>query len=133
MAEDHWTGTFAGARDAATATHGEATMREAFREIVSGWTLIDGIDDLTDRIERAAVWTQANGPLEPDERATVELMIRAQVAHGMPDLIRAAGLQDEFGLPHEEDEEDEDEESREERLLNALGDSGVLHPGDDSG
>jgi hypothetical protein len=104
-------------------------MREGFREIVSGWTLIAGIDDLTDRIERAAVWTQANGPLEPDEQETVELMIIAQVARGMPDLIRAAGLQDEYGLPREDDEE-EDEESREERLLDALADSGVLHPGD---
>jgi hypothetical protein len=80
-------------------------MREAFREIVSGWTLIDGIDDPTDRIERAAAWTKANGPLEPDEHATVELMIRAQVARGMPDLIRRAGLEREFGLPREDDDD----------------------------
>jgi hypothetical protein len=57
-------------------------MRDEFREIVSGWTLYDGIDDLTDRIERAAAWTKANGPLLPDEEATIKLMIEAQIARG---------------------------------------------------
>jgi len=55
-------------------------MRDGFREIVSGWMLIDGTDDLTDRIERVAEWTEANGPLEPDEEATIALMIEAQIA-----------------------------------------------------
>lgn len=58
-------------------------MRDGFRDIVSGWTLIDDFDDLTDRIERAAEWTRANGPLEPDEHATVKLMIETQVAKGI--------------------------------------------------
>jgi hypothetical protein len=57
-------------------------MRDGFREIVSGWTLYDGIDDLMDRIERAAAWTKANGPLLPDEEATIKLMIEAQIARG---------------------------------------------------
>jgi hypothetical protein len=55
-------------------------MRDAFREIVSGWTLISGLEDITDKIERAAEWTKANGPLEPDEEKTIELMIQAQIA-----------------------------------------------------
>ena len=58
-------------------------MRDGFREIVSGWTLISGMEDLTDRIERAAEWTEANGPLEADEEATVKLMIEAQIARGI--------------------------------------------------
>ena len=58
-------------------------MRDGFREIVSGWTIIDDFDDLTDRIERAAEWTKANGPLEADEDATVKLMIEAQIARGI--------------------------------------------------
>jgi hypothetical protein len=58
-------------------------VRQAFKDIVSGWTLYDGIEDLTDRIERAAVWTKANGPLESDEEATIKLMIEAQIARGL--------------------------------------------------
>src|SRR5258708_7919053 len=53
----------------------EARMRDGFREIVSGWTLISGMEDLTERIERASEWTKANGPLQPDEEATVKMMI----------------------------------------------------------
>lgn len=74
-------------------------MRDGFRDIVSGWMLIDDFDDLTDRIERSAEWTKVNGPLEPDEQATAEFMIKAQIARGMPDLIRALGMEREFGLP----------------------------------
>lgn len=58
-------------------------MRPEFHEIVSGWTLIDGMDDITDRIERACEWAEANGPLQPDEEATVKLMIETQVARGI--------------------------------------------------
>jgi hypothetical protein len=57
-------------------------LREGFQEITSGWTLIDDFDDLTDRIERAAAWTKANGPLLPDEEATIEFMIECQIARG---------------------------------------------------
>lgn len=74
-------------------------MREGFREITSGWTFISGVADLTDRIERAAEWTKVNGPLELDEQATVEVMIKAQIARGMPDLVEALGWAKEFGLP----------------------------------
>jgi hypothetical protein len=58
-------------------------VRDEFRAIVSGWTLVDGMEDITDRIERAAQWTAAHGPLEPDEQATVKLMIRTQIARGI--------------------------------------------------
>ena len=55
-------------------------MRDAFRDIVSGWTLYSGVAALTERIEEAAEWTKANGPLEPDEEATMKLMIESQIA-----------------------------------------------------
>lgn len=84
-------------------------MREGFLEITRGWTLIDGMEDLTDRIERLAVWTKTNGPLQSDEEATVALLIKAQIARGMPDVIRMAGLDREYGLPSE-DHRDESED-----------------------
>jgi hypothetical protein len=58
-------------------------MRDEFREIVSGWMLVDGFDELTDRIERSAKWAEANGPLLADEAATVRLMIQSQIARGI--------------------------------------------------
>jgi hypothetical protein len=58
-------------------------MRDGFREIVSGWMIIDDFDDLTGRIQRAAEWTEANGALDPDEYATVEAMIESQIARGI--------------------------------------------------
>jgi hypothetical protein len=83
-------------------------MREGFREITSGWMLIDDFDDLTDRIERLARWTKAIGPLEPDEKVTFEMMIQVQIARGMSDLIRAFGMEDEFGLPRHKEAADDD-------------------------
>lgn len=53
----------------------EQTIRPEFAEIVSGWMLIDGMNDLTERIERAAEWTKQNGPLLPVEEITVKMMI----------------------------------------------------------
>jgi hypothetical protein len=44
--------------------------------------LVDDWDALTDRIERLAGWTTANGPLTEDEEATVKLMIEHQIATG---------------------------------------------------
>lgn len=58
-------------------------VRDGFREIVSGWMLVDDFDDLTDRIERSAIWTKENGPLLPDEQATVRAMIGSQFARGL--------------------------------------------------
>lgn len=55
-------------------------MREEFKDIVSGWALQSGLGPLTEHIEAAAEWTKANGPLEPDEEATIKLMIEAQIA-----------------------------------------------------
>ncbi len=60
-------------------------MREEFAAIVSGWTLISGMAAITDRIEEVARWTKENGPLLPDEEATVKLMIRTQIARGWYD------------------------------------------------
>jgi hypothetical protein len=57
-------------------------MRDGFAAIVNGWTLISGIDDLTDRIEQVAEWTKENGPLLPSEEATIRLMIECQIARG---------------------------------------------------
>lgn len=57
-------------------------MRDGFRAITSGWMLIDDFDDLTDRIERAAEWTRANGSLLADEEATIDFMIDARIARG---------------------------------------------------
>jgi hypothetical protein len=58
-------------------------LRDEFREIVSGWMLIDDFDDLTDRIERTAEFVRQTGPLQPDEERTVEMMIQAQIARGI--------------------------------------------------
>lgn len=58
-------------------------LRPDFRDIVSGWTLMSGLDAITDRIERAAEWTKANGPLTKDEQATIDMMIRCQIARGL--------------------------------------------------
>jgi hypothetical protein len=57
-------------------------MREEFQAIVSGWMLISGMGDITDRIESVAEWTKANGPLQADEEATIKLMIESQIARG---------------------------------------------------
>jgi hypothetical protein len=61
-------------------------MRQTFRDIISGWTLIDGFDAITEKIEQAAKWTKANGPLEPDEEATIKMMIECQVARGLDEF-----------------------------------------------
>jgi hypothetical protein len=58
-------------------------MRAEFDEITSGWTLISGMDDLTERIERAAEWTKTNGPLELDEHDRIKLMIEVQIERGI--------------------------------------------------
>jgi len=58
-------------------------MRGDFRDIVGGWMLVDDFDDVTERIERAAKWAKANGPLLPDETATIGWMIKAQFARGL--------------------------------------------------
>lgn len=58
-------------------------VRDGFREIVSGWMLVDDFDDLTDRIERSAVWAKEHAPLLPDEQATVKCMIETQFARGL--------------------------------------------------
>ncbi len=58
-------------------------MRQGFRDISSGWMLYSGTEDLDERIERLAEWTKENGPLEPDEHATVRFMIESQIARKM--------------------------------------------------
>ncbi len=61
-------------------------MRDGFRDVVSGWPLISGFDAITDYIEAAARWTEENGPLEPDEQATIKLMIECQIARGLDEF-----------------------------------------------
>jgi len=58
-------------------------MREGFRAAISGWTLIDDIEILGEYIEASARWVKAHGgerAMEPDEKATAQLMIQCQVA-----------------------------------------------------
>ena len=62
-------------------------MRQEFDEITSGWTLTDGFNALTETIERAASWTKANGPLQPDEEARIRLMIEHQIARSIEDGV----------------------------------------------
>jgi hypothetical protein len=57
--------------------------RDGFSDIAAGWMMIDDFDDLTERIERLAEWTKANGPLRPVEAATVKFMIESQIARGI--------------------------------------------------
>jgi hypothetical protein len=66
-------------------------VRPGFREITDGWMLVNDFDAVTDRIERLAEWAKANSPLQPDEAATVRMMIDAQTA-----------LAGDFGWPREE-------------------------------
>lgn len=57
-------------------------MRDGFRDIVSGWTLVQDVAAIGEFIEEAASWTAANGgekAMLDDERATVRAMIRFQV------------------------------------------------------
>lgn len=58
-------------------------MRDGFRDTISGWTLIHDVEALGERIQQAADWETENGPLEEDERATVQLMIQTQVVWGI--------------------------------------------------
>jgi hypothetical protein len=58
-------------------------MRQGCLDIVAGWMMVDDFEDLTDRIERAAEWAAANGPLTGDESATVALMIKSQIARAI--------------------------------------------------
>lgn len=58
-------------------------LRPGFEEIVSGWMLIDDVEALGERIEQAAEWTKINGPLLPDEDATMKFMVETQVAKGV--------------------------------------------------
>lgn len=54
-------------------------MRPEFLAITSGWTLVNDFDAMTERIERAADWSKNNGPMLPDEHATIQFMIEYQI------------------------------------------------------
>jgi hypothetical protein len=58
-------------------------MRDGFREIISGWTLIDDVDDISFRLEELARFSETNGPFEEDELKTIKLMIDVQVARAV--------------------------------------------------
>lgn len=67
-------------------------MRDGFREITSGWMLIDDAADLADRIVRLIAWAWPdNTPLEADELATLKFMMESLIVRE----LREAGL----GLP----------------------------------
>lgn len=57
--------------------------RAEFDAIVSGWMLVDDVEAIGDKIDEAAAWTKLNGPLLPDEEATVKMMIECQIAKGI--------------------------------------------------
>ena len=76
-------------------------MRDGFRAISSGWTLLP-LDGLTECIEALAEWTKANGPLEPDEQATVTMMIESQIARGGWD----GSGDDDYDPPRWDDDDD---------------------------
>lgn len=44
--------------------------------------LVSGFEAITQRIEEVGEWAKLNGPLLPDEKKTVELMIQCQIARG---------------------------------------------------
>ncbi|HZP61591.1 MAG TPA: hypothetical protein VFB27_14800 [Opitutaceae bacterium] len=58
-------------------------MRDGFLAIVRGWSFIDDVDALGDRIDQVGEWMKENGPLTPDEELTLQLMIRTQIAQGI--------------------------------------------------
>lgn len=62
-------------------------MRPEFEALISGWTLIDGVEPLTDRIEEVARWMTRNKlkmeDLSEIERKTIELMINTQIRRGV--------------------------------------------------
>jgi hypothetical protein len=57
-------------------------LRPGFAEISSGWMLVYTFEEVTDRIERLAKWSEANNPVTPFEYKTVQLMIEAQMVLG---------------------------------------------------
>ncbi len=58
-------------------------MRDEFRAVVSGWTLTSDVEDLGEYIGETVRFVEANGPLQPDEERTVEMMVECQVARGI--------------------------------------------------
>jgi hypothetical protein len=66
-------------------------MRDGFREISSGWMLVDDDADLADRIHRLMVWVADHKPFEADELATIKFMMESLLARE----LRDAGL----GIP----------------------------------
>lgn len=61
-------------------------MRDGFREISSGWMLVDDQRDLADRTLRLIGWAwPANAPLEPDELATLKFMLESLLARELRD------------------------------------------------
>ncbi len=61
-------------------------IRNGFKEIIEGWMFIDDSNDLDYRIEEAAKWIKENGPLLPDEEATIKMMINVQFERGLLEL-----------------------------------------------
>ena len=55
-------------------------MRDGFREIASGWMLVDDTDLLAERLEKIKAWSFDNAPLHGDELACVGMMIEVHDA-----------------------------------------------------
>jgi hypothetical protein len=66
-------------------------MRDGFRDVVAGWMLIDDVYAFKAKIDLAAVWTAAHGPLNSDEESTVKLMIASFCRKGIRDGKFTAG------------------------------------------
>ena len=58
-------------------------IRPGFAAIVSGWTLVDDMDAITEKIEEVEDWMKINSPLSPEEEATVKMMIEYQINIGI--------------------------------------------------
>lgn len=64
-------------------------IRDGFREITSGWMLVDDQHDLAERIDRLIEWAcDGHAPLEADEVATIRFMMQSLIARE----LRARGL-----------------------------------------
>jgi hypothetical protein len=56
------------------------SCRPEFSAIVAGWSLTISLADITEKIEAAVAWAEANGPLNAAEEVTILLMVEFQLA-----------------------------------------------------
>jgi hypothetical protein len=58
-------------------------VRAGVAAIVTPWPLIDGTEDILDRVKRLATWSQQNGGLNPAEERVSRTMIECLIARGV--------------------------------------------------